>query len=170
MCLSGPVDKWLRSLESHFVYQLEWLLVAAVPSLPPCLLLCKLGSNPMTCQLPYFFLGWMGAQGPWGPWGTDSGDQVKPFCAKGGRGGGRGGLGSGSGTGWGSSASVDSSFFPNPRPSLQRLLLPLFFTPQLSPSSSSSLRLRIPICGMGGTIHLSHPPQPPRPTSSCSSP
>lgn len=70
-CWGQAVDKWLCSLESHFIYQLEWFLVAAVPSLPPCLLFCKLGSNPMTCQLPYFFLGWMGA---WGPWGTDSGD------------------------------------------------------------------------------------------------
>lgn len=120
LLLGQSVDKWLCSVESHFIYQLEWFLVAAVPSLPPCLLFCKLGSNPVTCQLPYFFLGWMGA---WGPWGTDSGD-YGPFLggaetmsslsvAKGDGMGGVG-LGSGSSTGRGSSASVDSRFFPNP--------------------------------------------------------
>lgn len=64
----------MASFTGKSLYQREWFLVAAVPSLPLCLLFCKLGSNPVTYQLPYFFLGWKGVWGLWGPWGPDSGD------------------------------------------------------------------------------------------------
>lgn len=57
--LLGPVSGKMASPTGKLLYQLEWFHVAAAPSLPPYLLLCKLRNNPMTCEQPYFPLsGW----------------------------------------------------------------------------------------------------------------
>lgn len=62
------VDKWAHSLGSHFIYQLERFQAAPAPSLPPCLPLCKLRSNPMTCQLSLLLPGAVGhEEQTWGP-------------------------------------------------------------------------------------------------------
>lgn len=113
----------------------------------PDLLLCKLGNNPVTCQLPCFFLFLLGVdrgmgsrlRGPRAIPGRCLECQAFPLPK-----GGCGDLGPGSSTGW----AAQGQWVPD-----NFLTLDLLFSGHSS-SSTSSLSLRIPICG---TIHLSLP-------------